>query len=474
MPQRRLFIKMVFIAGLLIALAIGLTFVNVLVYERESYQEKVIGDIAHHQIGNQTIISPFISVPYTFVQPCDGEANPSLKGKSCTYTYSELIFPSNSTWHADFDVTNQEYQRTIYSAISYTTQLKQQASFDNPQITARDYQWENAKFILPIKDLRGLKNKPVLTVGQTKYSLDFPKNSHQTDFNYVEVALPHLEIKNFSYQLDLSLEGLQSFALVPTHENLRYSAQGNWGDAKFMGNSLPIQNQSAPKNFTASWQNLTLGYQNQQRLNHCWNYNSDCKQSFGFNLSYYADQRHYADNQSEGFAVEFIEPINIYSQTDRAIKYGWMITLITFGCFFLFEMLKGLRIHPVQYGLVGTAQAIFFILLLSLSEQISFVIAYSIASVACIGLISWYLSFVLKNWRSTALFSVLIGTLYGVMYLLLQSAEKTFLLGSLFSFFVVAVVMYLTRHIDWYDLGNDHLNQDAQKLEAPHADKQLD
>lgn len=453
MLQNRLFLKIIMLGALLIACAVGLTFVQTVIYERKSYHNQVIGEIAHHQISSQTLISPFISVPYTFVQPCNAESDPALKGKSCTYTYSELFFPTDSKWQAKFDVSNQEYQRTIYSAISYTNQLQQQATIATPLVAVRDYQWENAKFILPIKDLRGLKNKPVLTVGQTKYSLDFPKNSHQADFNYVEVALPHVDIKNFSYQLDLALEGLQSFSLVPTNENLRYSAQGNWGDAKFMGDSLPVQNHSAHKNFSASWQNLTLGYQNQQRLNQCWNYNENCKESFGFNLSYYADQQYYADNKAEGFSVEFIEPINIYSQTDRAIKYGWMITLITFGCFFLFEMLKGLRIHPIQYLLVGTAQSIFFILLLSLSEQISFVIAYISASVACIGLISWYLSFVLKSWRSAALFSVLITILYGVMYMLLQSAEKTFLMGSLFSFFIVAMVMYLTREIDWYQVG---------------------
>lgn len=452
MLQTRLLFKISIIIMLLVGFAIGLAFVDTLVSERQRYHHQVIGEIAHHQISNQTLISPFISVPYTFVQPCNAESNPELKGKNCTYTYSELFFPTESTWDAKFNVTNQEYQRTIYNAISYTNQLSQKAKFENITIPPRQYHWQDAKFILPIKDLRGLKNKPILTIGEQKYSLDFPKKNHQADFNYVEIAVPDIDLKNFAYDLNLELEGLESFSLVPTHENLRFLAQGNWADAKFMGDSLPLQNHSTHKNFSASWQNLTLGYQNQQRLNQCWNYNKDCKETFGFNRSYFADQQYYADNKPEGFAVEFIEPINIYSQTDRAIKYGLMIILITFGCFFLFEMMKGLRIHPVQYLLVGTAQAIFFILLLSLSEQISFVSAFAIASVACIGLIVWYLSFILKAWRSTLLFAVLVSSLYLVMYFLLQSAEKTFLMGSIFSFLVVAAVMYITRHLDWYQI----------------------
>lgn len=467
MLQSRLIFKISIIAVLLVGFAIGLAFVTTLVDERQRYHHQVIGEIAHHQISNQTLISPFVSVPYTFTRACNAENNPELKGKNCDYTYYELFFPQESTWDAKFDVTNQEYQRTIYHAISYTNQLSQKAKFENTTVPPRQYHWQDAKFILPIKDLRGLKNKPILTVGAQKFSLDFPKNSQQSNFNYVEVAVPNIDLKNFAYNLNLELEGLQSFSLVPNNENLRFNAQGNWADAKFIGDSLPQQNSSSQKQFTATWNNLTLGYQNQQRLSTCWN-DKTCFESFGFNRSYFADNRYYADHKPEGFAVEFIEPINIYSQTDRALKYGLMITLITFGCFFLFEMMKGLRIHPIQYLLVGTAQAIFFILLLSLSEQISFVIAFVIAAIACIGLITWYLSFILKAWRSTMLFTVLISGLYAVMYLLLQSAEKTFLMGSIFSFLVVAAVMYITRHIDWYQIHerqkvnlSDHLEENT-------------
>lgn len=453
MPQRRLFIKILMIAGLLIAFAVGLNFVKVIVYERQSYHSQVIGDIAHHQISTQTVINPFISVPFTFIQACDAEKNPQLKGQNCTFTSDALFFPEQAKWNSTFKVSDQEYQRTIYHAISYIAQLQHQGHFKHSANTSYQYQWDKAKFILPIKDLRGVKTKPVLTIADKKYSLDFPKNkTTQTDFNYLEVNIPEFNQQDFEYAVNFELEGLKDFSLIPIVEDLSFDAKGNWGDLKFKGDSLPQQNNATLNNFHAAWSNITLGYQNQQTLINCWA-REDCQSSFNFDSSDRMDEGYRINDSSEGFAVEFIEPINIYSQTDRAIKYGWMITLITFGCFFLFEMLKGLRIHPVQYGLVGTAQSIFFILLLSLSEQISFITAYSIAAIACISLMSWYLSFVLKNWRSTALFSVLITSLYGVMYMLLQSAEKTFLLGSLFAFAIVAAVMYLTRHIDWYQLS---------------------
>ena len=97
---------------------------------------------------------------------------------------------------------------------------------------------------------------------------------------------------------------------------------------------------------------------------------------------------------------------NIYTRTDRAIKYGIMVIIITFGCFFLFEVLKSLKIHPIQYALVAMAQGVFFVLLLSISEYYAFGLAYLVAAVACIGLITWYLYFVVQGFKAAILFGV--------------------------------------------------------------------
>ena len=151
-----------------------------------------------------------------------------------------------------------------------------------------------------------------------------------------------------------------------------------------------------------------------------------------------------------GISTQFLQPVNIYTQTDRAIKYGIMIMIITFGCFFLFEVLKSLKIHPVQYALVAAAQGVFFVLLLSISEYYAFALAYLVAASACVGLITWYLYFVVKGFKASILFGILLSVLYGMMYLLLQSSGKTFLFGSILSFILIACVMFITRHVNWY------------------------
>ena len=130
-----------------------------------------------------------------------------------------------------------------------------------------------------------------------------------------------------------------------------------------------------------------------------------------------------------------------------------MLILITFGSFFLFEILKGLRIHPIQYSLVAMAQGIFFVLLLSISEYYAFALAYLIACIACVMLMTWYLYFVMHGLKPALLFGIILSSLYSMMYLLLQSSGKTFLMGSVLSFVLLTVVMYLTRHVNWYQLS---------------------
>lgn len=454
MQQQNLLVKIIILGVLLFLFAIGLGFVKIIVYERQSYQNHVIRDIERNQIGKQQVISPFIAVPYKESHACDVVKNPELKGQLCTRQAEQLFFPNQVSWDGKFEVSNDTYQRTIYHATSYTTQLQAKGHFPTPQLKQHQYDWQAARFILPIRDLRGIHQKPILTINQVKYQLDFPQQGNNASLNYLEAPLVHFNPEKFDFNLDVHLEGLQSFALIPTIENTIFAAQGNWADAKYFGDSLPQTNSSRTGEFRASWQNITLGYQNRLSLIHCWNENS-CQNKFSSHLAQSnVDGTDYKSAlTASGFAVEFIKPVNIYSQTDRAIKYGWMITLISFGCFFLFEVTKGLRIHPIQYLLVGVAQSVFFVLLLSLSEQFNFLLAYNIASIASIGLMSWYLGFVLKGWKNTVIFTVLLGSLYTVMYVLLQSSEKTFLMGSVFSFVLVAGVMFITRHIDWYQLS---------------------
>lgn len=173
------------------------------------------------------------------------------------------------------------------------------------------------------------------------------------------------------------------------------------------------------------------------------------------------DREHYAEIAQQNVATQadayqaratLGNRLDLYRLTERSSKYAVLFLLITFGGCFLFETLRGLRIHPVQYTLVGAAVCIFYLLLLSLGEYTGFTAAYLIAAFACNGLITGYLSAVLGGMRRAAALGALLLAAYAVLYLLLQSQEYTLLIGSLLLFAALAATMYGTRHFDWYDL----------------------
>lgn len=151
--------------------------------------------------------------------------------------------------------------------------------------------------------------------------------------------------------------------------------------------------------------------------------------------------------------VRLVEPVAIYTLSERALKYAYLFVLLGFAAFFLFEVLKALPIHPIQYLLVGLALAVFFLLLLGLSEHLSFALAYALAAAACCGLSAIYLGAVLKGMRRGLGFGAALGGLFAALYVLLQSEDNALLLGSLLIFGLLAAAMVATRRVDWYALG---------------------
>lgn len=459
MRRNSINLKIGAILFLILIFYIGLFFISNLVDERQSYQQQVIQDIAKEQIRPQQVVAPYLKLPYQIQTICTDEQK---KTYACIQTLFVIIGAETTDWKAQFKVSDSTYKRNMYKAISYQNHMLGKGVFKGTMLESqRNYLWDQAEIIFPIQDARGLNAKPIFNIDGKNYKFDFSTQSqgqhgfdllHITSKQYPDL-IPKLQ-QGFSFSLQFDLEGLSEFSFVPTSYEMTYQAKGNWGDVKYDGQSLPFKKLNKKQFFEADWKNIALGKRNLDRLSTC--ENSQCfYQALNTQNNPISAEAAYAvsnatSNNISGISTQFLEPVNIYTQTDRAIKYGIMVIIITFGCFFLFEVLKNLKIHPVQYALVAMAQGIFFVLLLSISEYYAFVLAYLAAAVACIGLITWYLYFVVQGFKAALLFGVLLSILYGMMYLLLQSSGKTFLFGSILSFILIACVMYITRHVNWY------------------------
>jgi inner membrane protein len=289
---------------------------------------------------------------------------------------------------------------------------------------------------------RGLRNFPSIVWNGTPF--EFQQDSGLRAFRtglHAPLALMTLDkAESVKFSLELAIEGIEQFDFVPVAKNNQVTISSKWPHPQFGGRFLPSpKDRTIGKDgFSATWNISALSSNAQQQL-----------------MTHETGSRPSAQeaSQLDHFSVAFIEPINIYSQADRVIKYGLLFVALTFAAFFLFEVLKQLPIHPVQYTLVGLALTLFFLLLVSLSEHIRFMHAYALASAGCILLIGFYLAYVLHSGKRGIGFGSALTLLYGVLFGLLQSESNALVMGSILLFGVLAAMMIVTRKVDWYQLG---------------------
>lgn len=428
--------------GLLVFLfMIGLGMLSHLVSERQRYNDQVQQSIGKDYVNAQVVVTPFIVIPGSTTIVCAADIS-----KNCQHNEDIILTPKKTEWQHQVKVNDQNYKRGIYKAITYNDNIDIQGRFTLPEelktpATNQVIHWEQAKLRMTVSDLRGLSHEPSLTIAGQKKSLTYATGDkvNPLNLNYVEVPISiNPQTQDIDFTLGMSLNGMSSLDVIPVGEDMTVQMNANWPHPSFTGAALP-QKMFQPDSFSATWQSSYIANQNTTLLNSCLQ---------ALNAESCAQLK---ATENTAFAVSFIDAVNTYTMTDRTLKYALLFLLITFGTFFLFEVLKKLQIHPVQYTLVAAALGVFYLLLISFSEHVGFAIAYLGSSIACVSLISFYVYYVLKGLGRTLVLTAILSSMYGALYVILQSEDLTLILGSVLVFVLLAVTMFLTRHVDWYD-----------------------
>jgi inner membrane protein len=230
------------------------------------------------------------------------------------------------------------------------------------------------------------------------------------------------------------LNGSDAFFVTPLGKNSSLKIQSDWPDPSFQGYKLPNTRNIGPEGFEASWavSNISRNYP-QQWLD---------------------DTFSYAKLNQSLIGVEFVSPVDNYRMTERSIKYAVLFLLLTFVAIWLIEIFYKLRVHLLQYLLLGLGMSLFYLLLLAFSEYISFFWSYLIASSAVVAMTTLYSRAILKSTRRASWIGSGIVVLYIYLFSLLQEQNYSLLFGSIGVFLALAGVMYITRNIDWYQPGN--------------------
>lgn len=427
---------------LILLMTWAMSYVNDIILERQMRQTEVKNQIAKNSAGMQTITGPILVVPY--VEEYPEKIGEGKNQQIITRSNAGNVYLLPEDLHLNGGFSNEYKKLGIYKALMYQLGGSFKGQFKVPARLNLQSDHEGgiiklkpAYLSIGISDARGIAGKPTLIWSQQ--NLNFAQGSQLNALgNGIHAKLGLLDVsaeQSIAFEIKLNLRGMETFQFVPIAENNTIALQSNWQHPHFNGSFLPdAATQKIDANgFSAKWSISSLSSSNQETLTR--------KLQGEPNLAL------------ESMSVGFVEPINVYSQSDRATKYGLLFISLTFAGFFIFEILKQLRIHPAQYTLVGLAMAIFYLLLVSLAEHFSFALAYLSASLACISLLGYYLSFVLKSKASGLFFACLLTALYGALYGILASEDNALLMGSLLVFGLLAVTMVVTRKIDWYQIG---------------------
>ncbi len=435
--QKALLLRVTSVAFLMILLLVPLGMIGGIVAERQRLQQQVETTIAGSFAGPQRLAGPLLVIPYVereYVVSVDERGKENRR--TTEHQRQAVLVPEQLVYEGTADV--EAKYKGLYKSLVYQTNGVWRARFDVPANLGIDVDPSlirigNAYLSFGLCDLRGLRGTPVISWdGHDLKVTNGAKLAGLGDGLHADIGnLVGAGARQYDATVSLELAGTRSLAFAPTGKSTVVQLRATWPHPNFGGRFLPQSRQIDEKGFNARWEISHLASKNGDLL-----------------------RQGLKDPASlEAFDVSFIDPVNIYQQAERAVKYGVLFIALTFAAFFLFEILQDLRIHPLQYGLVGLALAVFFLLLVSLSEHFKFWYAYLAASGCCVLLIGYYLSHVLGGWRRGVAFSVKLAMLYGVLYGLLLSEDNALMLGSFLLFVALAAIMVLTRRIDWYQLG---------------------
>jgi inner membrane protein len=439
--RRTLFVKATVTSLLALVLIVPLGAVRAVVQERHELSNSVLHDIKVSGVSEQRVLGPLVVVPYERTSPA--EAIDAATGAKTVLMKTESghlhFLPDALDVRAEVDTELRH--RGIYSALMFNAKHEISGSFTIPEGfgvrpgPSTSYAWGEPYLVLGLTDTRGIRSAPALLWDDRLH--DWASGTRGFPIHGIHGPLDpaRTDGQRHSFLITLDLQGTQAIEYVPVGKETSVSMKARWPHPSFGGNFLPVSRTIDSTGFRATWKTSHLASNIEDTLAAC--------------------LRDVCGSAVTALSVTFVDPVDVYLKSERAAKYGFLFVALTFVVFFLFEVLKKLAIHPVQYGLVGVALAMFFLLLLALAEHIEFALAYGVASAACIGLIAFYLSFVLGSVRRALGFTALLAALFGALYVLLASEDMALLLGAGLLFAILAAVMLVTRRVDWYRLSSD-------------------
>jgi inner membrane protein len=435
--------KVLMLVVLVLLLLIPLTMIRSLVNERGRTAASAEADIMEAWGKELIEAGPVVVIPgiktEEFVTRSEKEGE---KVETLKTPFTLMISPKILNIEAVFKT--EVRRRGIFSVPLFSGILTLSGSFDPsaaiggllPQETISPGQ---AELVIALSGQKGIRRINTSTWGNDKLFFQ-PGNRGWNLFNYryrgaggsgINAALPRFEEnKETGFVISIEIQGGQLIRVLPMGQDTHVRIASDWPSPSFQGAFLPNESAVGAADFSASWDISYLS-----------------RDIPLFSKKYGDDDRLYDDSL---FGVDFFRSIDTYSLNTRAVKYAVLFLIVPFLTLFLLEIFTRKRIHPVPYLLSGIGNAVFYLLLLSLSEQIPFYAAYLIAALAVTVLLTLYSRSLLPSWDKSWYMGLVVTISYILLYAVLNAESYALLIGSIGTFIVIALVMFLTRRLEWY------------------------
>lgn len=428
------------VVGLLV-LALGQ--IRAVVHDRQAHREAAVQSVAQSLAGPQTLLGPWIRMSCTEEWDVKAEKEARVERRQLTLD----VPPAQLSVKADGQL--EARSRGLHA--TQVMALKAQLSARWTGLPTIERQQPGSRLacaapvmMLSVSDARGIRQASLSVDGNPlelrsgTLHAGYVRGIHALLAKDTDPAAP------VTAQIGLELLGTQRLAIVPLGSANEVRLTSNWAHPSFDGRFLPSDREVNTQGFSALWRVSSLASTAQQDLVQG---KPVCSGGAGPDA---AESPSMQKPCIEAFGVRFVDPGDTYALSDRATKYGLLFIGLTFLAVGMFEVMKSLRVHPIQYLLVGAALSVFFLLLVSLSEHIAFSAAYASAACACVLLLTYYASHMLGNWRRGGSFGAGIAVLYGLLYVLLQLEQTALVVGAVALFLALGTIMTLTRRVDWY------------------------
>lgn len=423
-------IKVVVIAFLVLLLLIPMFMIEDMIRERGRTQSEAIAEVSQKWSLAQTVTGPYINLKYPMYYEENGTKRLTMGNVT--------LFPDELS--VDGQLKTETLQRGIYKVNVYQSELVIKGCFSSEELRKSNLsidalQYDRAAICLNLTDMRGLSEQVSIRLNDSVYVFEPGMDGQGIDNMGVHAIVNLSALKEdgrLPYEMNIKLKGSQSISFTPLGKTTKVSLKANWNTPSFDGNFLPEKRHITESDFSAQWQVLNLNRNYSQVL-----------------VDY--PTTGIRDIKDSSFGVNLKMPVEQYQQSMRSTKYAVLIILLTFTVIFFTEIMEKTRIHALQYLLVGLALCLFYSLLLSLSEHIGFGPAYLVASVLTIALVGGYMLGIIKRKKPALIMTGLLVVLYIYVFILIQLETDALLAGSLGLFVILAMVMYFSKKIDWFN-----------------------